>query len=118
MAAALRSGVPQVPCPVMLDQPHNAQVVVRLGCAAGILPFGKLNARALSQLITTALAADATGNKIRRCAQLCGEQVRRESATSLDEYSNIIENYCAEFNRAKQRTVNTRNLSKPTDSLL
>eukprot|EP01035_Chromulina_nebulosa_P023990 gene23990-31145_t len=32
-AAAFRSGVPQLPCPVMLDQPSNAAIVVSKGCA-------------------------------------------------------------------------------------
>lgn len=41
-AAALRAGVPQVPCWVMLDQPHNATRVHDMGCATEPLPFHKM----------------------------------------------------------------------------
>jgi sterol 3beta-glucosyltransferase len=118
MAAALRSGVPQVPCPVMLDQPHNAQTVLRLGCTAGILPFGNLNARWLSRLIRASLAEDAAGTRIRRSAQICGKQVSREGKVALEEYCTIIESYGAEFTSRKQSAVSRRNIGKPSESLL
>jgi sterol 3beta-glucosyltransferase len=118
MAAALRSGVPQVPCPVMLDQPHNAQTVLRLGCTAGILPFGNLNARWLSRLIRASLAEDAAGTRIRRSAQTCGKQVSREGKVALEEYCTIIESYGAEFTSRKQSAVSRRNIGKPSESLL
>eukprot|EP00304_Pavlova_gyrans_P009836 CAMPEP_0206061002 /NCGR_PEP_ID=MMETSP1466-20131121/53003_1 /ASSEMBLY_ACC=CAM_ASM_001126 /TAXON_ID=44452 /ORGANISM="Pavlova gyrans, Strain CCMP608" /LENGTH=67 /DNA_ID=CAMNT_0053436345 /DNA_START=73 /DNA_END=272 /DNA_ORIENTATION=- len=41
MAAALHAGVPQVPCAVMLDQPHNARLCVRLGVAPEALSFDR-----------------------------------------------------------------------------
>lgn len=51
-AAALRAGIPQVPCPVMLDQPHNAKTIVRLGCAPGYIAYSSASATSLAKLIT------------------------------------------------------------------
>lgn len=106
MAAALRSGVPQVPCPVMLDQPHNAQTVVRLNCAPGVLPFGKLTSRGLAQLVNEILNNNERGTIIRRAAKVCGETIRRESDTSKEQYAVIIEEYAAEV--ATTRAANVR----------
>lgn len=44
-AAALRAGVPSVPCPVMLDQTSNALRLQEAGCAAEPLPFQRLTAQ-------------------------------------------------------------------------
>jgi hypothetical protein len=43
-AAALRAGVPSVPCPVMLDQPVMALRLLEAGVATPAIPFAKLTA--------------------------------------------------------------------------
>jgi hypothetical protein len=119
MAAALRSGVPQVPCPVMLDQPHNAATVVRLGCAPGVLPFSNLSARKLAPLVTATLATtrnDNGENRYVRCAKVCGEQIRRESVDVMDKYINIIESYTAEQANLRGSRIKGRHDSDTSSS--
>jgi sterol 3beta-glucosyltransferase len=117
MAAALRSGIPQVPCPVMLDQPFNATTVVRLGCAPGVMPFSKLTAQKLAPLVAATFANDRTGNEIRRCAQLCGERVRLECATACDKYVTEIEQHALTHVAEKGKVIRRKESTSSTGSL-
>lgn len=75
----------------MLDQPHNAKTIVRLGCAVDILPFSRLTATRLSRLITSSLANDEKGKALRDCATRIGEHIRKESSDSLDRFCSVVE---------------------------
>ncbi|KDO34719.1 hypothetical protein SPRG_00781 [Saprolegnia parasitica CBS 223.65] len=85
--ASLASGTPQVPCPVMLDQPHNAKVLVRLGVAPCALPFGKLSAPALARALQDVLA---NVKDIQARAKTIGDSLRDECADALEQYMQLI----------------------------
>jgi sterol 3beta-glucosyltransferase len=88
MAAALRAGVPQVPCPFMLDQPHNAQILVSLGVAPAVVPY---NSRLSAATLAAAVAKVLRDGDYRDAAEHWGRVVREESAHSLERYSELIE---------------------------
>ena len=77
----------------MLDQPHNAKTIYRLGVSPGIIPFSKLSARRLSPLIQACVAKDINGSTLRRMAQTRAEQVNQESSESLDKYCQLLVQY-------------------------
>jgi UDP:flavonoid glycosyltransferase YjiC (YdhE family) len=104
-AAALRSGVPQIPCPVMLDQPHMAKVILGLGVAPDILPFSKLSVERLAPLLQLA-TNEATSAQYRQCAQTCAEQICLESSTCLELYCNLILDHVGSFQNQKLSTNN------------
>jgi len=88
-AAALRAGVPQVPAPFMLDQPHNAQLAVDLGAAPAAVPYSaKISAAALAAAIAHAM--DPAKPYVAAAARL-GERIRAESAGALDAYAELVE---------------------------
>ena len=86
-AAALRSGKPQVPCPVMLDQPHNAKMLHSLGVARDIVPYAKLNARNLTRAVGKVLANDKL---VKEAAAKQGRFVREESEGNGARYVELI----------------------------
>jgi sterol 3beta-glucosyltransferase len=90
MASALVSGVPQIPCPVMLDQPHNAQFVCNLGCAPAAIPYSSLSAKKLTNALQQILA-----NKkgIVQKAQAVAEILRTECLNSIERGAEIILQY-------------------------
>lgn len=88
MAAALRAGIPQVPCPVMLDQTHNAKDLIRLRVAPGMIPYKKLSYRNLSKMIDKVLS---NKKSIRNSASTLGKEIAHECETSLDKCCDIIE---------------------------
>lgn len=90
MAAALRAGVAQIPVPVLLDQPHNASVVLGLGVAPCSIPFSKLNTRKLVDAVKMILKNAAYTAK----AKELGEFVCRESAHALDLACDTVEGQC------------------------
>ena len=88
MAAALRSGVPSVPCPFMLDQPHNAQRLVDLKVASRIVPYSdKITASQLVNAIRSTLQNKAAFQAA--CAQ-AKAVVDGESHASLPCYMEVL----------------------------
>ncbi|EQC41538.1 hypothetical protein SDRG_01501 [Saprolegnia diclina VS20] len=85
--ASLISGTPQVPCPVLLDQPHNAKVLVRLGVAPCALPFGKLAAPGLARAVQDILT---NAKDIQARATAIGISLRDECANALAQYMQLI----------------------------
>lgn len=98
LAAGLRSGVPQIPCPVMLDQFHNADTVKSLGCAAGVIPFTKLTAKKLAEAATKAFS----DVKIQQSAKEVSEVIKTETVTSTETYCGVIEAYLEKFKGASK----------------
>jgi sterol 3beta-glucosyltransferase len=91
-AAALRSGVPQLPCPVMLDQPHNAAMLKRLGVAPTSVPFASITASKVIKGLELILQNDANGgNLIRARAKEVGQRISKESEISLIKACDVIE---------------------------
>lgn len=88
-AAALRAGVPQVPCPVMLDQPHNARLMVALGVAPGAVPYASLSAARLGAQLRAALGPQ--GSALRERARAAAAHVQRESAAGLQSMCLAVE---------------------------
>jgi sterol 3beta-glucosyltransferase len=84
MAAALRAGVPQLPCPFMLDQPHNAALLLALGVAPAVVPFDR---RVSSSRLAPPLRAilDEKGEGA------LGARVRAESAGAAERFAAIVE---------------------------
>jgi sterol 3beta-glucosyltransferase len=89
-AAALRSGVPQIACPVMVDQPHNAKLLVRLGVAAGIVPFGKLSVERLAVPLRRILDERGDG-PLCAAARDVAEKIVMESEGNLGRYAEAVE---------------------------
>ncbi|WP_426505016.1 glycosyltransferase [Dactylosporangium sp. McL0621] len=73
-AAALRAGVPQVPVPVMVDQPFWAKRLDRLGVTPGPIPMRKLRAQRLAE----ALKAATTDPRYRERAQALAAALAKE----------------------------------------
>ena len=90
MAAALRSGVPQIPCPVMLDQPHNAKSILSLGCGLSAVPFAKLSAKKIVGELQKVFMND---KGVKTTAAKVGERIRAESERSLNIYCDVIDSY-------------------------
>lgn len=90
MAAALRSGTPQVPCPFMLDQPHNAKICVQLGVAPTWIPFSSISTARLSSALQQILN-EGTEGPLHQAARQHAERVRVESEGVIDHFCEIIE---------------------------
>ena len=88
-AAALLAGVPQVPCPFMLDQPHNAKIVVALGAAPAAVPYSvKMGAVVLAGAIAKAMDP---AQPFAAAAARLGAEIRAESAGALQQYATAVE---------------------------
>lgn len=72
--AGLRAGVPAVPAPVLVDQPFWAARLRRIGVSPGSVPYRKLTAERLGELIREAVTQSGYD---RRAAEV-GELVRAE----------------------------------------
>jgi hypothetical protein len=90
-AAALRAGVPQIASPVMVDQPHNAKMLQRLGVLGGIVPFGKkMTVKTLLPPLMKIL--DEKGNgPLCQTARAVSEKIIKESEGNLERYANAVE---------------------------
>lgn len=88
MAAALRAGVPQIPCPFMLDQPHNAKLLTSLGCALEVLPFSKVSTKRLSNIINQ-IHLNKKG--VRQRAAEVGRRVKEESEEAMEKYCQVLD---------------------------
>ena len=96
-AAALLAGVPQVPCPFMLDQPHNAKIVVALGAAPSFVPYSvKLRAAELASAMARAMDP---AQPFAAAAARCGAEIRAESAGALDRYAALVEGATPQWGR-------------------
>ena len=73
----------------MLDQPHNADTVNRLGCAAGIVPFRKIT---LQRLLGPILRARGDAELLLRTLQV-SKMVTTESESALDHYCDVIQQH-------------------------
>lgn len=90
-AAALHAGVPQLPCPFMLDQPHNARLALRLGVAPTIVPFDKqITSAKLARALRVILDEEGDG-PLCASAQRVGERVRAESSGTVARFVAAVE---------------------------
>lgn len=87
-AAALRSGVPSVPCPVMLDQPFFASRLYQLGCASEPIPFQKLDANNLCTAVNYVLKTKSVREK---AAEIAREIAIEEEEKGTKMVVSIIE---------------------------
>lgn len=96
MAAALRAGKPQIPCPVMLDQPHNAEIIKQLGCALDVIPFSTAykSPNRLQNAINRVLTDK--GNLIRRANEV-RDIVVEESNQAFQITLKAINQYSVKF---------------------
>lgn len=74
-AAGLAAGLPCVPCPCMVDQPHNASLLVRLGVAPRALPLAGLTAAALAAAMREAIGEPRYRQAAERCAAVVAAEV-------------------------------------------
>jgi sterol 3beta-glucosyltransferase len=92
--AALRSGVGQVPIPFMLDQPHNAKLILGLGVAPCVVHSSShLNHKTVSAAVTKVLTNWKPKNGqggVQEKARVFGEIVRKESEGSAQMYVDVI----------------------------
>ncbi|KAF0690600.1 Aste57867_18002 [Aphanomyces stellatus] len=86
-AAAMRSGVPQVPCPVIFDQFANAAEIVALGVAPCVIPNSKLSATAVSHAVEKVLR---NHDNIRAKAASVAETVQQESHEAVNRLCRAI----------------------------
>ncbi|WP_331739373.1 glycosyltransferase [Streptomyces sp. NBC_01187] len=77
-AAGLRAGVPQVPVPVMLDQPFWASRLAALSVSPGAVPFRRLSAPILAEAIRRTVREDQYGRRARQVSAV----VRSEDGAS------------------------------------
>ncbi|KAF0719180.1 Aste57867_1210 [Aphanomyces stellatus] len=80
-AAALRSGVPQVPCPAFADQYNNANELVALGVAISAVPKADLTAETVADGVRRVLANE---NYVRGKAKALAEYVETESQDAVE----------------------------------
>ena len=87
LASGLRAGVPCVPCPYGMDQPHNAKLLISLGVAPVSVPYNK-------NMTTSALAA-AVGRVLtlptfRQRASEWQKVLMEEESNCLQEYATVV----------------------------
>jgi len=96
-AAALRSGVPQVPCPFGLDQPHNAKQLIRLGVAPTVVPYSaRISAAALGIAVEKVLSNFGGCVEAAKKAQAI---VKAEEEKSEALYVGLVEEVLASGSR-------------------
>mmetsp|Transcript_26921 Transcript_26921/g.72585 ORF Transcript_26921/g.72585 Transcript_26921/m.72585 type:complete len:407 (+) Transcript_26921:332-1552(+) len=91
MAAALASGVPQVPCTFMLDQPHNARLCQRLGVAPQILTFDSHLAAPKLARALAAVLEEPTDGPVHTAAARVAARIREESAGAAELCATVVE---------------------------
>ncbi|OQS01989.1 hypothetical protein THRCLA_21538 [Thraustotheca clavata] len=84
---ALLSGTPQIPCPVLCDQPCNAKVLVELGVAYRIRPYQSITAKQIANDVKSILA---NFKDIQSKAKEVGNALRQECDSNLDKYCDLI----------------------------
>ncbi|RHY40411.1 hypothetical protein DYB38_003641 [Aphanomyces astaci] len=88
IGAALRSGVPQLPCPVGIDQFFNADVLVRLGVApCSVSKVQMVSAAYVGKAVQKVLGND---KMIQHKARELGEFVSKESAETVPRLCSMI----------------------------
>ncbi|OQS05310.1 hypothetical protein THRCLA_02545 [Thraustotheca clavata] len=86
---ALLSGSPQIPCPVMFEQPANAEAIVNMGVALRAHPYQSLSAQEIGHDVNAILTnTKDIQTKVKEIAALLEE----ESNGALDGYCNLIVN--------------------------
>lgn len=91
-ASALKSGIPQVCSPFMLDQPHNAKLIKALGVASDIVPYNdRISASKLAPAIRTILNEGENG-PLHTAAKQISQQITEESKDVLQKFANYIVN--------------------------
>ena len=90
-ASALKAGIPQVCCPFMLDQPHNAKMVKNLGVASAIVPYNNsITASKLAKALRIILDENAVTGVLHTKAKQLGKQITDESKDVLDKFVNYV----------------------------
>ncbi|ETV74988.1 hypothetical protein H257_10593 [Aphanomyces astaci] len=84
---ALRSGVPQIPCPVIMDQFHHANNMVALGVAPAVVHKGSLYGSYVAKLVTQVLRND---RNIQTTAKDLGKFVNTESFDNTDRFCDWV----------------------------
>eukprot|EP01112_Ceratiomyxa_fruticulosa_P014923 TRINITY_DN4330_c0_g1_i1.p1 TRINITY_DN4330_c0_g1~~TRINITY_DN4330_c0_g1_i1.p1 ORF type:complete len:477 (-),score=94.37 TRINITY_DN4330_c0_g1_i1:94-1524(-) len=82
-SAALRSGVPQVVCPIYLDQPYWALRMQQLGVGAQPIPFQKLNAHNLSSALEHILSSKTHAGRAQEIALQIQNDRGTEAAVNI-----------------------------------
>ncbi|ETV95825.1 hypothetical protein H310_10870 [Aphanomyces invadans] len=85
--AALRSGVPQVPCPKFVDQFHNSKVLVQLGVAPCAISKKKMTVSHVANAIQRVLRNE---NDVQGTARTLGEFVTKESHDGFPRLCDMI----------------------------
>jgi hypothetical protein len=87
----------------MLDQPHNAKTLVKLGVASGgIVPYAKLTSKNLAGAIGKVLANE---NGCKEVAEKWGKFVRDESEGNGGRYvERIVKSHDQQINDAALRS--------------
>lgn len=88
-ASTLRSGIPAVAVPHMLDQPIWAGFARAQGCVRNVIPFALLNADRLATAIRNAMASP----QLREAAAAFGKEIRAE--TGVQTARKLIEDFVA-----------------------
>ncbi|ETV95811.1 hypothetical protein H310_10860 [Aphanomyces invadans] len=86
-ATALRSGVPQIPCPVMMDQFHHANDMVSLGVAPAVVHKGYLTGSYVAKLVAQVLC---NRRNVQTIAKDLGKVVTKESSDNPDKFCDWV----------------------------
>ncbi|KAF0690608.1 Aste57867_18010 [Aphanomyces stellatus] len=86
-ATALRSGVPQIPCPVVMDQFHHANEMVALGVAPAVVGKGALTSTNVASLVKRVLG---NAGHIQTKAKELGAFVASESHGAVAAFCHMI----------------------------
>ncbi len=95
-AAALHSGVPQIITPFFCDQPFWAERVFKLGVGPKSIPYSKLTAEKLAELI----GKTVSNKEMKAKAELIGKTIDTEDG--VQTAVNIIEEYLNAYGRGKE----------------
>ncbi|KAF0706084.1 Aste57867_6827 [Aphanomyces stellatus] len=79
--------VPQIPCPLLLDQFHNANEVVALGVAPCAIPKTKMTAAHVGDAVQRVLRNE---DNIQTKANRLGTYVTKESNGAVDRLCGLI----------------------------
>ena len=92
-AASLRSGIPSIITPFLVDQPFWGKSIYKLGAGPKPISYHKLSAENLAKLISTCI----NDKSMRIKAKALGKRI--ESENGVENAVNIIEKYLVELKK-------------------
>ena len=91
LASGLLAGVPTIPCPYGMDQPHNAKLLLSLGVAPAVVKYNKsMTAASLAVAVGRVFGAGPEGERLRQSAREWREVLLEEDKGAMPAYAEVV----------------------------